>query len=336
MFIRLFVSLLAIVGVGAALAAADYFAYLDEPVNIPDPSTTFVIEKGWTARRVSRQLVDQNILEKHWWFDLHARLEGKASKIKTGEYVLQPGLTPPQLLEVFLSGQSRQYSFRIIEGSTFLQVRETLKNAEHLDNQSADLSDADIMEKIGKAGEHPEGLFFSDTFQFPRNSTDLDFLRRSSEALDKILQEEWQQRAPDLPLASPYEALILASIVEKETAVAAERPLIAGVFLSRIIKKMRLQTDPTVIYGIGPEFDGNIRRSDLQTDTPYNTYTRAGLPPTPISMVGREAIHAVLHPTATKALYFVAKGDGTHYFSETNEEHNEAVRKYQLNRRKKK
>lgn len=335
MIFRLFLLLICLAAISVAVAAADYFAYLDKPINLPAEKTTFVIEKGWSASRVSQKLIDQGIIDNKMWFDLHARLEGKANQIKTGEFEIEQGLTPPQLLDVFLQGQSKQYSFNIIEGSTYIQVIERLKNAENLQNDIADLSDEQIMEKIGKPGMHPEGLFLSETFQFPRNSTSLQFLQRAADALDEVLAEEWEKRAPDLPLNTPYEALILASIVEKETAVAEERPLIAGVFLSRLKKKMRLQTDPTVIYGIGPSFDGNIRRADLKRDTPYNTYTRGGLPPTPIAMVGREAIHAVMHPTDTTALYFVSKGDGTHKFSDTVEEHNEAVRQYQLNRKKK-
>ena len=196
------------------------------------------------------------------------------------------------------------------------------------------MSNDQIMEALGLAGEHPEGLFFADTYQFPKNATDIDFLKRSNALLQSVLTEEWENRDQSIPIATPYDALILASIVEKETAAPEERPLIAGVFMSRLKIKMRLQTDPTVIYGIGDSYDGNIRRKDLTTDTPYNTYTRAGLPPTPISMVGREAIHAVMHPQSTTALYFVARhdGSGTHQFSETIDEHNAAVRKYQLKR----
>jgi len=324
MIIRLFLLLVCMAAISMAVAAMDYFAYIEKPVNLADTSQTFVIEKGWTASRVSQELVDQGIIDSKHWFDLHARLEGKANKIKSGEFSLETGLTPPQLLDVFLHGQSKQYTFGIIEGSTFLQVLDRLKQADNLVNLTAELTQEQIMQKIG-----------SETFQFPRDTSDVEFLKRAASALDDVLQKEWAEREPDLPLETPYEALILASIVEKETAVAAERPLIAGVFLSRLKKQMRLQTDPTVIYGIGPEFDGNIRRADLKRDTPYNTYTRAGLPPTPIAMVGREAIHAVLHPTETKALYFVAKGDGTHQFSETFEQHNEAVQEYQLKRRKK-
>ena len=188
------------------------------------------------------------------------------------------------------------------------------------------------MAKLGLAEQHPEGLFFSDTYAFPRNTTDLEYLQRANELLQSVLKEEWEQRDEGLPFESAYEALILASIVEKETAVPEERPLIAGVFVSRLRKNMRLQTDPTVIYGMGEAYDGNIRRKDLTTDTPYNTYTRGGLPPTPISMVGRDAINAVMRPESTTALYFVSRGDGTHQFSETIDQHNAAVRKYQLKR----
>lgn len=329
MILRLFAILVFLAAVAAGLAAWDYNAFLTQPVSITE-DTEFVVEKGWSARRVSRELVKQQVIKKPYWLDLHARLEKKASSIKVGEYTLTPGLTPPELLTLLQTGQSRQYSLSVIEGSTFKQVKQKLAGAANLQATLAGVTDAELMAAIGKEGVHPEGQFFSDTFSFPKGTSDLDFLRRASDTLDKVLQEEWDQRQPDLPLKSPYEALILASIVEKETAVAAERPLIAGVFLSRIRKKMRLQTDPTVIYGMGENYDGNIRRSDLTTDTPYNTYTRGGLPPTPIAMVGREAIHAVMHPEATTALYFVAKGDGTHKFSETNEEHNAAVRKYQL------
>lgn len=329
MFIRIF-GILLFLGIAAAgLAAWDYTSFLEQPVAISE-DTEFVVKKGWSAKRVSRELVKLGVIKKSHWLDLHARLEKKASSIKVGEYTLTPGLTPPQLLGLLQTGQSRQYSFTVIEGSTFKQVKQKLAGANNLQSTLENVSDAELMAAIGKEGVHPEGQFFCDTFSFPSGSSDIEFLRRASDTLDKILQEEWDQREPDLPLQSPYEALILASIVEKETAVAAERPLIAGVFLSRIRKNMRLQTDPTVIYGMGDSFDGNIRRKDLTTDTPYNTYTRGGLPPTPIAMVGREAIHAVLHPEATTSLYFVSKGDGTHKFSDTIEQHNAAVRKYQL------
>lgn len=326
-----------LLGVGAVgfYAWFDYQRYLDTPVNLEQSGTRFVIERGWSARRVSAELHSLGVIEKPYWFDLYARLSKKAGGIKSGEFVLQPELTVPQLFDTFVQGQTIQYSHSIIEGSNWKEAIARVASSQELDHTLGDLSQVSaqsLMELLGWPELHPEGQFFADTYAFPRGTSDVQYLQRAKRAMDDVLAEEWEKRADNLPLKTPYEALILASIVEKETAVAAERPLIAGVFLSRINKKMRLQTDPTVIYGMGDDFDGDIRRKDLTTDTPYNTYTRAGLPPTPISMVGREAIHAVLNPESTTALYFVSRGDGTHQFSDTLEQHNAAVRKYQLNR----
>jgi len=319
------------------LALAGYFYYdynnsINSPVTLSDTNRVFTIEKGWSAKRVAEELKQEGIIDKSHWFYAHARLTEKGVKIKSGEFNLLGNPTIPELLDRFVEGQTVQYVGRIIEGLTFKQIRQRLAENKDLVQTMGDLDNAGIMSALGLEGQHPEGMFFADTYQFPKQTTDVDFLKRANATLIKVLEEEWQARAADLPLANQYEALILASIVEKETAVAAERPLIAGVFMSRLRIKMRLQTDPTVIYGMGDSYDGNIRRKDLTTDTPYNTYTRAGLPPTPISMVGREAIHAVMHPEATTALYFVSKGDGTHQFSDTVEQHNAAVRKYQLKR----
>lgn len=314
---------------------SDYQRYLNQPIELAATGQRFTIERGWSAKRVADELEQQGVINKRYWFDVYARLSNKAGGIKVGEFNLQPPMTVPELFDTLVKGQTVQYSLSIIEGSNWKQAIARVAGASDLthtlDEQTMQSPEA-LMSALGFEGVHPEGQFFSDTYAFPRGTSDVEYLRRSKNMLDKVLQEEWEGREEGLPLESPYEALILASIVEKETAVAAERPLIARVFLSRINKRMRLQTDPTVIYGMGDSYDGNIRRSDLTTDTPYNTYTRAGLPPTPISMVGREAINAVLHPDETKALYFVAKGDGTHQFSETLEQHNAAVRKYQLKR----
>jgi UPF0755 protein len=224
------------------------------------------------------------------------------------------------------------YSFTLVEGWTFQQVLEAVREQEALQGTFENLTAEAIMERLGHPGEHPEGRFLADTYHFPRGTTDLALLQRAYGAMQEFLQQEWDRRAADLPFKTPYEALILASIVEKETAVAEERPQIAGVFIRRLRKGMKLQTDPTVIYGMGERFDGNIRRRDLSENTPYNTYVHRGLTPTPISMPGRDAIRAVLHPADGKSLYFVAKGDGSHYFSATLQEHNKAVRKYQLKR----
>ncbi len=333
MILRLFLMLVLVAIVGAGIAAADYFAFLKKELTIPDAPATFTIESGWSGKRVSRELVNRNILDKPWWLDAYARIEGVAGSIKSGQYILNDGMTPPELMALFQTGQTQEYPFTIIEGSTFKQLLTKLSSADRLQHGDNPIDTEVLMASLGKQGIHPEGQFFADTYLSPDGTDATEVLARASALLDSVLAEEWENRQPELPLANAYEALILASIVEKETAVAAERPLIAGVFLSRLIKKMRLQTDPTVIYGMGDSFDGNIRRKDLQTDTPYNTYTRGGLPPTPIALVGREAIHAVLHPEDTDALYFVSRGDGTHQFSRTLEEHNAAVRKYQLNKR---
>lgn len=342
MFLRILLFLVVAAAVAAGLAFADFRTALETPVDLSAvEGDTFSIESGWSAKRIGNELARRNIIEKPHWFYLNARLEKKAGAIKKGEYELTPEMTGGSLLDLFVEGQSKLYTFSVIEGHAFKQLLERLSAAEHLQStlQGTPNGDAErqkIMAMIGKPELHFEGQFFSDTYSFPKNTTDIDFLKRAHQALEKVLDEEWQNRAPDLPYKTPYEALIMASIIEKETAVSSERPRIAGVFVSRLRKRMRLQTDPTVIYGMGDNYDGNIRRSDLKRDTPYNTYTRGGLPPTPISMVGREAIHAALHPESTTALYFVAKGDGTHQFSDTLEQHNEAVRVYQLKRPKKK
>lgn len=331
---------LVVAGIAGLLGWRDYNRYLETPVNLAGASATdgangsvsFTIERGWSAKRVGNELLKAGIIDKPHWFDLYARLSEKAAGIKTGEYVLSGEMTVPDLFDTFQQGQTRQYTHTIIEGDNWKQVMSRLAQSSNLVHTLDNPDVAELMKAIGHEGLHPEGQFFADTYAFPKNTTDVEYLKRAKATLDKVLAEEWANREKGLPLETPYEALILASIVEKETAVAEERPLIAQVFLSRLIKRMRLQTDPTVIYGMGDSFDGNIRRKDLTTDTPYNTYTRGGLPPTPISMVGREAIHAVLHPAPTTALYFVARGDGTHQFSDTNEQHNAAVRKYQLKR----
>jgi len=313
----------------------DYQRYLQTPVSLSEQGTTFTVKRGWSAKRLSIELEQQGIIDKRHWFDAYVRLSEKAGGIKTGEYVLQGALTVPELFDTFVEGQTRQYTHAIIEGSNWKQMLARVASSadlKHTLNPVAEQSATQLMDILGFSGLHAEGQFFSDTYAFPRGTTDVEYLQRAKRAMDKVLAEEWENRADNLPLETPYEALILASIVEKETAVAAERPLIAGVFMSRLNKRMRLQTDPTVIYGMGDAYDGNIRRKDLTTDTPYNTYTRSGLPPTPISMVGREAINAVLNPDSTTALYFVARGDGSHQFSDTLEQHNAAVRKYQLKR----
>jgi len=330
-----FLTFLVVIGlVAAGLVYADYSGTIKQPISLTEEQRSFTIEKGWSAKRVAAELEKTGVIDKPHWFYLYARVNKKGGAIKSGEFNITGSPNTAELIDLFIKGQTVQYSGNIIEGSTFKQIRERLAQNSDLTQTMSSMSNDEIMRALDLSGQHPEGLFFSDTYQFPKNTTDIEFLKRANTLLQKVLAEEWENRQPDIPIKTPYEALVLASIVEKETAAPEERPLIAGVFMSRLKKKMRLQTDPTVIYGIGDSYDGNIRRSDLTTDTPYNTYTRAGLPPTPISMVGREAINAVMHPDETASLYFVARhdGSGTHQFSETLEQHNAAVRKYQLKR----
>lgn len=308
-----------------------YDAFLGTPITLPnEKSALYEILPGATARSVANELAQGGLLSSADFFYWHARISDQAARIRAGEYRIQPGMTPPQLLALFVSGPMAAYQLTIVEGWTFKQMRSALEQDGKLQVTLAGLSDTEVMNRLGLPGEHPEGLFFPDTYSFPRGMTDLEFLKRAYERMQVVLQESWARRADDAPVKTPYEALILASIVEKETGVPHERAAIAGVFARRLRKGMKLQTDPTVIYGMGDTFDGNIRRRDLLQDTPYNTYVHRGLPPTPICLPGREAIEAALAPENGKSLYFVAKGDGSHYFSNTLEEHNGAVRKYQL------
>jgi UPF0755 protein len=259
-----------------------------------------------------------------WWF----RVSGQARQIKAGSYEITPGMTPRKLLSMLVRGDQSLKSITLVEGWNFRQVREALQKAELLAQDSMGLQPEMIMEKLGRPGVHPEGRFFPDTYTYAKGSSDLAILKRAAKAMDKRLDAAWALRPLDTPLTSPEQALTLASIVEKETGKPSDRGQIAGVFANRLRIGMLLQTDPTVIYGMGDKFDGNIRKRDLQTDTPYNTYTRAGLPPTPIAMPGKAALLAAVQPAATNALYFVARGDGSSQFSATLDEHNRAVNKY--------
>ncbi len=299
-------------------------------ISITEPDRTFTIEAGSSIKSIARQLSLENIVDDPWLFILLAKLKGVETRVRAGEYRLQQEQTPNDLLELFTTGQSIQYSFTIIEGWSFRQMLKAIEADPVLTHSLKDKSDAEIMTMLGYPQQHPEGMFFPDTYRFPKGASDIKFLHRAYDLMQTQLQREWQNRSPGLPLNSAYEALILASIIEKETAVASERPLIASVFIRRLQKNMRLQTDPTVIYGIGEQFDGDIRYRDLRKDTPYNTYLHKGLTPTPIALPGVEAIWAALHPAESDALYFVARGDGTHQFSGTLKQHNKAVKKYQL------
>lgn len=318
---------------GGAWLSQDFRQFIQKPLSLPTENAALTVERGTNIRALSAQLEDMGWLQRAEYFEALARLNGQAGSIKAGEYYVDQGIGAPALLDLLVEGKVVQHSLTLVEGLTFREALKAVRANAVLKQTLADADDKAIMTAIGYSQEHPEGRFFADTYNFPRGMSDQDFLRRAYQTMEKVLAEEWENRAENLPLKTPYEALILASIIEKETAVPAERPQIAGVFVRRLKKGMRLQTDPTVIYGLGEAFDGNLRRRDLRSDTPYNSYTRHGLPPTPIALVGREALHAALHPADGKSLYFVAKGDGTHYFSATLKEHNRAVRKYQLSRR---
>ncbi len=311
-----------------------FVRFQHETVSIPDAERTFTIKSGSNFKTIAHQLALERIIDDPWLFILLAKIKGVETSVRAGEYRLQQSQSPVDLIELFTKGQSIQYRFSIIEGWTFRQMMQELQHHPVIENSLQGKSNEEIMTALEYPGQHPEGMFFPDTYSFPKGTSDLEFLKRAYQMMQTQLQREWDNRAEDLPIASSYEALILASIIEKETGVAYERPLIASVFTQRLRKKMRLQTDPTVIYGLGETFDGNIRYRDLKKDTPYNTYLRKGLTPTPIALPGLDAIKAALHPADNEALYFVAKGDGTHYFSKTLDEHNKAVSKYQLKGKK--
>jgi UPF0755 protein len=293
-----------------------------------------MISPGSNIKSIAEDLTRSEIIEDPWLFILLAKLKDVETRVRAGEYRIEAGQTPDDLLETFTAGKSIQYGFTVIEGWSFRQMMDAISRDPILVHTLEGKNDAEIMRLIGHPDQHPEGMFFPDTYRFPKGTTDVDFLKRAYDVMQQHLEREWMQREPDLPLNSSYEALILASIIEKETGAGFERPLIAGVFVQRLKRNMRLQTDPTIIYGLGTGFDGDIRFRDLKKDTPYNTYLHSGLTPTPIALPGLDSIRAALHPAPTKALYFVSKGDGTHHFSETLEEHNAAVARYQLNRQK--
>jgi len=304
---------------------------LDSPLNIETGTAiSYTIKPGMNLKIIGEDLVQQGLLEHRYYLILEGRLQGSESRLKAGEYLLHPGTTQRQLLEQFEAGKVVQHSLALIEGWSYKQIMQAVSSNEVLIKTLPDTDSKTVMSALGYADVHPEGRFFPDTYHFPSGMTDVEFLQRSYEKMLEILDDEWQQKAEDLPYKTADEALIMASIIEKETAVANERAAIAGVFVRRLHKGMKLQTDPTVIYAMGENYNGNIRRKDLKTDSPYNTYVFAGLPPTPIALPGIEAIHAALHPEQAETLYFVAKGDGSHYFSKTLKEHNRAVSKYQL------
>jgi UPF0755 protein len=306
-----------------------FFWFSAAPLKLAISPLDFQIPAGSSLRGVSQLLPAAGVGISPWQFELLARWKGRDAQIKAGSYEIEQGVTPAALLDKLTRGDVSQSDVAFIEGWTFRQMREALEKHPYLIHESSGLSNAEILARIGATEKSPEGLFFPDTYLFSKNSSDLDVLRRAYRAMREALQQEWERRDPAVPYASPYEALVVASLVEKETGAAADRPLVAAVFVNRLANDMPLQTDPSVIYGLGERFDGNLRKRDLLTDGPYNSYTRAGLPPTPIALPGRASIEAALRPAATDALYFVARGDGSSHFSSSLEEHNRAVDKYQ-------
>lgn len=320
--------------IGLPLAAALVFLgwmgyFATQPLALQASPLDFTVKAGSTLRSASRQIEEAGVAMPAWQFTLLGRALGKAAEIKAGSYQLAEGVTPLKLLEKLTRGDVTQAEIVLLEGWTFRQMRAALDAHAHVRHDTAGLTERQIIEKLGAEGA-AEGRFFPDTYLFAKGSSDLEVLKRSYRQMEKLLLTEWEQRQANLPYASPYEALIMASIVEKETGQSQDRAQIASVFINRLKKCMLLQTDPTVIYGLGERFDGNLRKRDLQADGPYNTYTRTGLPPTPIAMPGLASIQATLHPARTDAYYFVARGDGSSQFSRTLEEHNRAVAKYQL------
>lgn len=311
-------------------AAAGYAAwYLGSPVRIGKYPVEVEIPRGAGFRIAMEQLEKSGIAIRRREFELLARTLGKERDIKAGSYEISQPLTPLELLQKLTRGDVTQAEVRLLEGWTFAQFRAALDASPHLRHDTRGMSDADLLARLNAAEGHPEGLFFPDTYLFGKGASDLAVLRRSYRAMARHLKEEWEARDKGVPYRSPYEALIMASIIEKETGQAGERDLIGGVLANRLRIGMRLQVDPTIIYGLGASFDGNLKRNHLAEDGPYNTYTRAGLPPTPIAMPGLASLRAAVRPGKTDAMYYVSRNDGSSHFSRTLEEHNRAVARYQ-------
>lgn len=323
---RIFFALILATALGLLVAG---YGWINKRIDLPSPTVDLSIEPGLNAREVANAVVQAGVPVNptllYAWF----RLSGHSRQIKAGSYELTGQTTPRSLLQKLVRGEEALRAVTLVEGWTFRQVRLALKKADQLKPEVQDLPIAALMEKLGKPGLAAEGRFFPDTYTYSKGSSDLAVLQRAMRAMDKRLAAAWSQRDPRSPLKTPEEALILASIVEKETGTSADRPSIAAVFSNRLRIGMRLQTDPTVIYGLGESFDGNLRKIDLQTDTPWNTYTRTGLPPTAIAIPGKAALLAAVQPADSKALYFVARGDGSSQFSNSLDAHNRAVNKYQ-------
>lgn len=334
--IRKLVLLLQISLVSAALlvgfSAWKLDSALKQPLKLPQEQLLDV-PAGATPTGTFNRLEVDGVLDDAFWLRLYWRFNLEGQPLHSGEYRMSPGLTAEGLIGLWQRGEVVQYSLTLVEGWNFRQVRTALAKHEKIVQTLAGLTDSEVMDKLGHPGVFPEGRFFPDTYRFVRGMTDVEFLKKAYNRLDDVLAQEWSKRAADAPYTDPYQALIMASLVEKETGVPQERGQIAGVFVRRLKIGMLLQTDPTVIYGLGERYNGKLTRAHLKEANPYNTYMVAGLPPTPIAMVGREAIHAALNPVPGSSLYFVARGDGSHIFSDDLDAHNAAVREFQLKRR---
>jgi UPF0755 protein len=313
----------------ALLVTAGMSYYAFHPLSLPATPFEFDLKQGGSLKSTARQMRQAGLLGQEWPFVLLARVKGEAMQLKAGNYELKHPVSPLQLLQIITKGEFSQRKISIIEGWTFKQFRSELNSNRYVSHDTIGLADIEILQRIGAEEKHPEGLFFPDTYNFVAGSSDLGILKIAYHTMQQRLQDQWATRDANLPLKTTYQALILASIVEKETGTPSDRSMIAGVFVNRLRKGMLLQTDPTVIYGMGDRFDGNLRKRDLLADTPYNTYRRRGLTPTPIALPGLAALQATLHPARTDALYFVARGDGSSQFSSSLAKHNRAVDQYQ-------
>ena len=328
---------------GLIIVASSLFYYVTTDMtdyfSSPLPNTApvfYEVKSGVPFQKVTQSLAEKGLITRPYYFDHLADKTGKANDIKTGEYRVEPNLTPLELLDLFVSGKVIQYPLTLVEGWSTRQVMMALKQAPKLQHTLIDKSPEEVLLALGIEEDSIEGLFLPETYYFPAGTSDVEFLRRAHQALLEVLEEEWENRSPNLPYKRPYDALKMGALIEKEAGLLPERAKIAGVFIRRLNKGMRLQSDPTVIYALGETYDGNIRKQDLMIDSPYNTYRYAGLPPSPIALVGHASLIAALHPELGSALYFVARGDGGHHFSDNLKAHNRAVAKYQLNRNRQK
>ena len=325
-------ALLLVLLLGGGAAWLDYRRFLDSTLPVPAGGLDYLVAPGSSVGVLAADLQQRGVLRRALWFELYARLHGLAGRIQAGEYRIEPLDTPRALLDRWVAGRVIVRSFTVPEGWTFAQIRAALATLPKVGQTLAGLDDAQVMERLGEPGLAPEGRFFPDTYRYQSGTPDLELLRQMRRALERQLAAAWVRRAPDSPLKTPDEALVLASIVEKETGLPAERRQVAGVYARRLALGMPLQADPTVLYGRGAAADGELTRSDLRSDGPYNTYTRKGLPPTPIAAPGAAALAAAVDPAPGDALYFVARGDGGHVFSATLEDHQRAVRDYRARR----